>query len=96
MTREKAIRTIKKYKATSRYKESIKAIGIFGSVAKGVQKAGSDIDVFVDLRPPRMFDLIGIKQDLEKVLRCSVDIAIIRKKMSPILRDQIESHGIYV
>jgi predicted nucleotidyltransferase len=96
MTREKVIRTLKKYKAASRYKGSIRAIGLFGSVAKGVQKTGSDVDVFVELDPPRMFDLIGIKQDLERVLRCKVDIAIIRKRMNPILRDQIESHGIFV
>ncbi len=80
----------------SPYRKSIKSLGLFGSVAQNSNKRGSDVDIFVELMPPRMFDLIGIKQDLENLLECKVDIVVFRKKMNPALRDQILSRGIRV
>jgi len=38
-------------------------------VAKGNPKRNSDIDIVVELTIPKMFDLIGIKQDLEKITK---------------------------
>lgn len=96
LTREKVLKILKAYKTRSAYRKSIKAMGLFGSVARNSHQKRSDVDIFVELDPPRMFDLIGIKQDLEKTLLCKIDIVLLRKQMNPVLRDQIERHGVYV
>ncbi len=41
-------------------------VRLFGSWAKGTATASSDLDLLVDLAPGRdLFDLIGMKQELE-------------------------------
>lgn len=48
---------------------------VFGSVARGTQRAGSDIDLLVDLDPDRsLLDLGGLLMDLQDALGCAVDI----------------------
>lgn len=94
LTRKKALRALRKYKLDSPYSKSIKRIGLFGSAARKSNTTQSDVDVFVELDPPRMFDLIGIKQDLETIFRSKVDIVVLRKNMNGTLRNQIESHGV--
>ena len=48
---------------------------IFGSVAKGTQKPSSDVDIIVRFEKGRsLFDLGGLKADLEDLLGCPVDV----------------------
>ena len=96
MNRKEIIRILKKYKNNSEYKEYIKEIGIFGSYANKKNTDKSDIDIFVKLQPARMFDLIGIKNDIEKLLDKKTDIIAIRDSMNEYLKNQIKQNGIYV
>ena len=96
MDRENIIDVIKKYKHETRYKNNIIKIGIFGSVAKNEFTGSSDVDVFVELKKPKMFDLIGIKQELEILLNKHVDIIMLRNRMNRFLKEHIEQEGIYV
>lgn len=96
MTENEIIRKIEKYLNNSQYKEHIRRLGVFGSVARGDISADSDIDIFVDLSPVKAFDLIGIKQDIEKITGKHVDIVAIRDKMNPFLKSRIENEGIIV
>jgi len=43
-----------------------------------------------------MFNLIGIKQELEEQLRMPIDIVRYRKKMNPFLKRRIEKEAVYV
>lgn len=52
----------------------------FGSVARNEFTENSDVDVVVELAKPDLFKLIGIKQELEELLHCTVDIVRYRKK----------------
>lgn len=65
------------------------AVGVFGSVIRGEQRDGSDIDVLVDLDAKAdLLDLIGIGQYLEERLHARVDVvprAALRKEF----RDQV-------
>ncbi|KAF0151079.1 MAG: DNA polymerase beta domain-containing protein [Ignavibacteria bacterium] len=90
------IAVLKKYKSNSGYKDKIRELGIFGSFASDSSTNKSDIDIFLRLEPARMFDLIDIKEDIEKLLHKKVDIVVIRKSMNPYLKKQIENNGIYV
>jgi uncharacterized protein len=48
---------------------------VFGSVAKGVDREGSDIDLLVDVRKgTSLFDLVGMQQDFEDLLGIKVDL----------------------
>ena len=56
----------------------------------------SDVDVVVELSRPDLFALIGIKQELEELLQCPVDVLRYRETMNPFLKKRIEQDAIYV
>jgi predicted nucleotidyltransferase len=48
---------------------------VFGSVARGDDRAHSDIDLLVDNDPGRsLLDIVGLGQDLEELLDPRVDV----------------------
>lgn len=52
-------------------------VRVFGSVARGEATSESDIDFLVDFKPDyRIWDHIGLKQALEDLLGCRVDVVI--------------------
>ena len=71
-------------------------IGIFGSVAKGVSREESDIDIVVEQSEPDLFLLGCIKTDLEEEFGKKVDILRIRQEMSTFLKSRIEREAVYV
>jgi len=67
----------------------VQEIGVFGSVIRGEQHEGSDIDLLVDLGTTAdLFDLIGISQYLEEHLHARVDV-VPRNALRLELRDQV-------
>ena len=48
---------LRTYKLQSAIRYGISRIGIFGSVARGEQQEGSDVDVYVELSSPDLFCL---------------------------------------
>ena len=73
----------------------ITRIGIFGSVARNEQADGSDVDVCVEMKTPDLFSMVHIKEDLQHLFGCTVDIVRLRKGMNPMLLKQIKRDGIY-
>ena len=69
------------FKAAKAIQYSIASIGIFGSVARGEQTEGSDVDICVSLNKPSMFNMVHIKDDLEQLFGCQVDIVRMRDDM---------------
>lgn len=74
----------------------ISRMGIFGSVVRGEQKEGSDLDVCVEMKTPDMFLLIGLKDELQRVLGCDVDVVRLRENMNPFLLNKIKKEAVYV
>jgi predicted nucleotidyltransferase len=71
-----------------------RTIRLFGSTARGDPRAGSDIDLLVDLEPGRsLLDLIAIKQDLEDVLGRPVDV-VTEAAISPYIRQRVLADAI--
>ncbi len=70
-------------------------LGIFGSAARDQMTATSDIDVIVEM-PPDLFQLIGLKQELEELLDRPVDIVRYREQMNRFLKERIDREAIYV
>jgi predicted nucleotidyltransferase len=62
---------------------------VFGSHARGEASSKSDLDLLINLEPGRsLLDLIAIKQDLEDLLGCAVDV-VTEDAVSPHIRDQV-------
>ena len=69
-------------------------VSVFGSHARGEAKSGSDVDVLVELAPGHtLLDLIAIKQDLEDLLGCGVDV-VTEASISPYIRADVLSEAI--
>ena len=64
-------------------------VRVFGSWARGDARPDSDIDLLVRLEPGRsLLDLVAIKQDLEDLLGCSVDV-VTEAGVSPYMRERV-------
>jgi len=96
MNKKEILQILRSYKENSKYKYNIVALGLFGSYARDEASDLSDIDIFVTLKIPKMFDLIGIKQDLEVLIDCKVDIVLLQQLMNQFLKDKISQEGLYV
>lgn len=90
------LQIIKKYKQAKGSQYGIQKIGLFGSMARGTAHSQSDIDIVVVLSRQDLFNLIGIKQDLETEFQTSVDIISYRPQMNPALKSRIDREAIYV
>jgi predicted nucleotidyltransferase len=55
-----------------------RSIAVFGSVARGDDQAGSDIDFLVDFEPgSSLFDLVHLQDELSTLLGCPVDVVAV-------------------
>ena len=71
-----------------------RSIRVFGSIARGEAGSDSDVDFLVELEPGKtLFDIIAMKQDLEDLLLCKVDV-VTRKAVSPYIRGKIDADAI--
>ena len=73
-------------------KYNIKKAALFGSVVRGDATPTSDIDMVI-APPPRfsLFDLAGLKVDLEDVLERPVDV-VEYESIKPLIKDSILKH----
>jgi len=76
-------------------KYGVTKIGLFGSYAREEALPQSDIDIFVKMKPS-LFDLIALKEQIEKDLHKKVDIIRDHKNIKPFLRSMIHEDIIYV
>lgn len=96
LKKEDYIRQLTACKQQLMQKFGLRSIRLFGSVARGDNHEGSDLDVYVETETPNPFLLMDLKEELEKMFKHSVDIVRYRERMNPYLRQQIEKEGIYV
>lgn len=62
---------------------------MYGSVARGQDRPGSDLDLLVDLgQGCSLLEVIALRQELEALLNCQVDLAE-AQQLHPLIRDQI-------
>lgn len=80
--------------AESRY--GISRLGVFGSVARGEQTEGSDVDICYEGKALSLLTIDALQRELESLLGCNVDTVRLRDNMNPVLRDRIRKEGLYV
>jgi uncharacterized protein len=96
MNKSQLLKELKKFKAAHRQKYGIEVLGVFGSYSRDESNQGSDIDVVVQLTKQDLFNIIGIKQDLEETLHLSVDVVSYRENMDLFLKKNIDRDAVYV
>ena len=75
---------------------NVNKAGIFGSVARGETKKGSDIDILIQLNKKiSLFEFVRIKLELEKVLKNKVDL-VEYKTIKPQLKETILSEEVAI
>lgn len=62
---------------------------------RGEQHEGSDLDVFVELKEPDPFVMFDIKEELEHICNCKIDLLRLRKNLRSLISQRIEKDGIY-
>ena len=68
-------------------------VRVFGSVARGEDRADSDVDLLVEMDDERsLLDLVGLEQDLEALLRRNVDV-LTDNSLPPALRSRITAEA---
>ena len=95
MERDDIIEALRRFKEANQKAYCIRKIGIFGSSARNAANTESDIDVIVVLDKQDLFNVIGIKQDLEEEFGVPVDVVSYRQKMNGYLKRRIESEALY-
>ncbi|RKX77157.1 MAG: hypothetical protein DRP87_09985 [Spirochaetes bacterium] len=76
-------------------KYGVTRAGIFGSVVSGDEREDSDVDILVELpKGLSLLDLVGLKLELEEVLRKKVDVltynSIYHLLREPILSEEMQ------
>jgi len=70
-------------------RHGVRSVRLFGSRARGTATDASDVDLLVELDRGRgLLDLVGFKQETERVLGRPVDV-VTEPGLSPYLRDRI-------
>ena len=95
-TKNEILHLLSLYKPTAQSKYGLTRLGIFGSVARGEQKEGSDVDVCYEGEAPSFITLDMIQTELEQLLDAKVDLVRVRENMNSLLRQRIQRDGIYV
>ncbi len=79
-----------------RRRYSVKSLAVFGSIARGDDRDGSDVDVLVTFEGRATFDnFMGLKLDLEDLLERRVDL-LTPRCLRPEMRAEIDREGILV
>jgi len=93
--REEILRILRAHKKELAHM-GVRSLALFGSVARGEQRAGSDVDLLVDfISSPGFRGYMRLKERLESLLGCRVDL-VMRSALLPEAQQVVEEEAIYV
>ena len=73
----------------------VQGLFLFGSVGRGDEWSGSDVDLFFDHRPGLGLEVVGIQERLRDIVPGEVDVTT-RRSLHPLLRDRILASAVRV
>jgi uncharacterized protein len=90
MTRQAILDRLRTEAPALRKKYAVKSLSVFGSMARGDDHEGSDVDILVTFEGKATFDnFMGLKLDLEDLLGRRVDLGTPRT-LRPEMRAEVE------
>lgn len=93
MTPKRIVQTLEEHKEEIRRYE-VKQIGLFGSVLKGTEKKGSDLDFLVSFRTATFDNYMELKFFLERLFHRKVDL-VMESSLKPAL-SYVKEEALYV
>jgi predicted nucleotidyltransferase len=95
-TTKEYLRLLRGYKRAHAAEYGIERMGIFGSVARGEQREGSDIDIYYEGPSMGLKSLVRLPHELEEVLSVPVDVVRRHRNLQPHFVKRIMKDIIYV
>jgi predicted nucleotidyltransferase len=96
MEKEQTIQILSAHMQEIRQRFGVESLALFGSIARGEAKAGSDVDVLVTyVETPGMFGFLELKEYLEQLMSCPVDLVTV-KALKKQLRKKILEEAVSV
>jgi predicted nucleotidyltransferase len=96
MKRSQAVHLLRQQRKELSEHYYVKSLSLFGSVARDDARPDSDIDILVEFsQPVGLFHFIELKQRLEDILGCKVDIGTLRS-LKPYIKEQVLQEAIRV
>ena len=96
MRRTEALRILSQHRGEIEHRFGVRALYLFGSVARDIARPESDVDVLVEFVGPADFDrFMGLKLHLEDLLGARVDL-VTRAAIRPHMLSTIVADAIHV
>jgi uncharacterized protein len=96
MKRDEALEILRRFKSERAQEYALSRIGVFGSVARDEGGEASDVDVVFETDDPDLLRASRMRQELEEVFGCHVDVIRLRERMNPRLKARIKREAHYV
>jgi len=96
MNTQDALATLRRYESDLRAR-GIRHAAVFGSVARGENRSGSDLDIMIDIEPEAritVFDYVGLKEYVAGLFDGPVDVVSI-DGLKPHVRPAATANAIY-
>jgi uncharacterized protein len=89
-------KTLREQKDTLLTEYGVREIGLFGSLAKGMNSPSSDIDILIDFyKSVDLFTFIDLKNHLSELLDANVDL-VMKNGLKPRIGERILSEVEYI
>jgi uncharacterized protein len=80
---QEALAVLKEHLPELRSRYGVKRLALFGSVARDEAREDGGVDVLVEFaEPATLFELVGLKEELEALLGCNVRLTLARREPS--------------
>lgn len=96
LTLNDSLNNLSSFKTRYGQKYDIRRIGIFGSVARKENNNDSDIDIVVELENPSLSKMYELRQNLQSLFNCKVDLVRFRDSLRSNFKSNIMRDAIYV
>ena len=96
MNAQDAIATLRHHEVDLRAR-GIRHAGVFGSIARGDDRADSDLDIIIDIEPEAhvtIFDYVGLKEYIAGLFDRPVDV-VSHDALKPHIRPAATANAIY-
>ena len=94
-TREEILSLLVQNKSELENRFKVRRLALFGSYARGDQRADSDVDILVDIDPSVGLEFVTLAEQIEQLLDLPVEL-VSRRAIKPNKLKYIEQDLIYV